>query len=340
MAYKIIVDAHGGDNAPLEVVKGCVRAIKDYGADIILVGRENEIKEAAKTAMLSLEGIEIRHTDDVITMEDDPVSVVRKHKGCSMAEGLRMVANGEGDAFVSAGSTGALVVGSRMIVKNINGIKRAALAGILPSDNGVYMLLDCGANSECKPEFLRDFALMGSVYMSGVCKVDNPRVGLLCNGTEEHKGTDLTREAKELISQTDLNFLGYIEGRDGPMGNCDVVVTDGFSGNVYLKTCEGMGKLISSKIKKCFMKNPLRMLGIGIAYGGIKDIKRQLDYSEYGGAPLLGLKKPVIKAHGTANDKVIAYTIKQAMDYIREDVNGRIEKLVGEIKQTSEEESE
>lgn len=338
MSYKIIVDAHGGDNAPLEIVKGCIRAYKDYGAEIILVGRENEIKEAAETAKVSLENIEIRHTDDVITMEDDPVSVVRKHKGCSMAEGLRMLSNGEGDAFISAGSTGALVVGSRMIVKNISGIKRAALAGILPGEKGVYMLLDCGANSECKPEFLRDFALMGSAYMSGVCKVENPRVGLLCNGTEEHKGTDLTREAKELISQTDLNFLGYIEGRDGPMGSCDVVVTDGFSGNIALKTCEGMGKLISSKIKKSFMKNIIRTIGIGIAYGGIKDIKKELDYSEYGGAPLLGLKKPVIKAHGTADAKVIAYTIKQAMDYIGGDVGGKIEKLISEIKQEADQE--
>ncbi len=335
MNEKIIVDAHGGDNAPLEIIKGCARAVRDYGARVVVVGRENEIRAAAEQSGASLAGIEIRHTEDILTMEDDPVSVVRKHKDSSMAVGLRMLSAGEGGAFVSAGSTGALVVGSRLIVKNLPGIRRAALATVLPSDKGAYMLLDCGANSECKPEFLRDFAVMGSAYMNVICKVESPRVGLLSNGTEEHKGTELTREAKKLIEATDLNFVGYIEGRDAPMGGCDVVVTDGFSGNVFLKLCEGMGKMLSGVLNDAFKRNPVRMLGVGIAYGAIKDVKKQLNYKEYGGAPLLGLLKPVIKAHGTADERVIAVTIKQAMDYIAGDVGGRTEKMINEVMKTA-----
>lgn len=334
----ILVDAHGGDNAPMEVVKGCVRAVKDYQAKIILVGRENEIRDAAREAGVELTGIDIRHTDDIITMEDDPVSIVRAHKGSSMAEGLRMLAADEGGAFVSAGSTGALVVGSRLIVKNIRGIKRAALATVLPCQEGSYLLLDCGANSECKPEFLRDFAIMGAAYMSGIMGVRNPRVGLLCNGTEDHKGTDLTRNARDLIAKAGLNFVGYVEGRDAPLGAVDVLVTDGFAGNVYLKLSEGMGKMISNGLKKSFKKNPLRMVGAGLASGAINDFKKQMDYKEYGGAPLLGLNKPVIKAHGTADEKVIAYTIRQAMSYIAGDVGGRTEEMLRSLTDRSSDE--
>ena len=334
----IIVDAHGGDNAPAEIVKGCVRAVRDYGAKILLVGRENEIGEVAKREKLDLSGITIHPADDIITMEDDPVSVVRAHKNCSMAEGMRLLAAGEGGAFVSAGSTGALVVGSRLIVKNIRGIKRAALATVLPCEGGSYLLMDCGANSECKPTFLRDFAVMGSTYMNVIRKVHSPRVGLLCNGTEDHKGTDLTREAKELIASSGVNFVGYVEGRDAPLGAVDVLVTDGFSGNIYLKTVEGMGKMISNGLKKSLKKNPVRMLGAGIASGALNDFKKQMDYKEYGGAPLLGLNKPVIKAHGTADEKVIAITVRQAMDYLAGNVNERIEQSLASLPTDENEE--
>ena len=330
MTDRIIVDAHGGDNAPLEVIKGCAKAVRDYGANILLVGRETEIRTLAEKEHISLENITIHHADDVITMEDDPVSVVRAHKDCSMAEGMRLLVASEGTAFVSAGSTGALVVGSRLIVKNIRGIKRAALATVLPSENGSYLLMDCGANSECKPEFLRDFAVMGSTYMNAIRHVASPRVGLLSNGTEDHKGTDLTREGKALIAAADVNFVGYVEGRDAPLGAVDVLVTDGFSGNVYLKTVEGMGKMISNGLKKSHKKNVVRLLGAGIASGALKEFKKQMDYKEYGGAPLLGLQKPVIKAHGTADEKVIAYTIRQAMEYVANDVNGRIERALSQ----------
>lgn len=337
MNDRILVDAHGGDYAPLEIVKGCARAVKDCGAKITLIGREDEIRQAAQEAGVTLDGIDIRHTDDIITMEDDPVSIVRAHKNCSMAEGMRMLSEGQGGAFVSAGSTGAMVVGSRLIVKNIGGIKRAALASVLPCQGGAYLLLDCGANSECKPEFLRDFALMGSAYMSGIMGVEKPRIGLLCNGTEDHKGTDLTRAAKELIQQTDLNFIGYVEGRDAPLGMVDVLVTDGFTGNVYLKLSEGMGKMISNGLKKSMKQNPIRILGAGLASGALKDFKKQMDYKEYGGAPLLGLKHPVIKAHGTADEKVIVNTIRQAMAYLSGDVGGRIEKLLLQGKEDTRE---
>jgi len=330
MSHTVIVDAHGGDKAPREIIKGCVRAVKEYGANIILVGREAEIRDIAEQEKLSLAGITVYPTDDVISMEDDPVSIVRAHKNCSMAVGMRLLNEEEGDAFVSAGSTGALIVGAQLIIKNIHGIKRAALATVLPCEGGSYMLMDSGANAECKPEFLRDFAVMGSAYMSGIMNVPNPRVGLLSNGTEEHKGTDLTREAKPLIQESGVNFVGYVEGRDASLGKVDVLVTDGFSGNIYLKTIEGLGKMISNGMKRSFKKNPVRLLGAAIAAGALKEIKTQFDYKAYGGAPLLGIRKPVIKAHGTADERVIANTVRQAMQYLDGDVNGRIERALTE----------
>ena len=236
---KVIVDAHGGDNAPLEVVKGAVLARDAYGVSIVLVGNEDEINRVAKEENLSLDGIEIVHTTDVISMNDIPKTILREHKECSMAVGLRLLADNGGDAFVSAGSTGALLMGATFLVKRIKGISRAALAAIIPSDKGPFMLLDSGANLDCRPDMLYQFARMGSLYMSLVIKKGEPAtVGLLNVGTEEHKGSDLQHETYAMLKDSDMSFVGNVEARDVPAGAADVIVADGFSGNVLLKTLE------------------------------------------------------------------------------------------------------
>lgn len=329
---KIILDAMGGDNAPLEIIKGAVKAKKEFKEDIVLVGDENIIKKTAEENKLNISDFEIVHTQDVISMHDDPVSVIKEHKDSSMAKGLSMLAADQGDAFISAGSTGALMVGGRFIVKNIKGIRRAALAPVLPSINGNYMLIDSGANVECRADFLLKFAFMGSAYMSGIMGIENPRVGLLNNGTEETKGTDLQKEAYELLSKAPINFVGNIEARGGSLGECDVLVTDGFSGNIYLKTAEGMGKMVSAGLKKQLFKNPLRMIGTLFLAGGLSEFKKSVDYKNYGGAPLMGLNKPVIKAHGSSDATAIYSTIRQAIKYVNGDVTGKIRNLITEYK--------
>ncbi len=329
---KIILDAMGGDNAPLEIIKGAVKAKKDLKVDIILVGDKNIIEKTAQENKLKLTGFEIVHAEDVISMHDDPISVIKEHKESSMAKGLSMLAAGEGDAFVSAGSTGALMVGGRFIVKNIKGIRRGALAPVLPSITGNYMLIDSGANVECRADFLLKFALMGSAYMSGIMGIENPRVGLLNNGTEETKGTDLQKEAYALLSKAPINFVGNVEARGGSLGECDVLVTDGFTGNIYLKTAEGMGKMVSAGLKKQLLKNPLRMIGTLFLAGGLSAFKKSVDYKNYGGAPIMGLNKPVIKAHGSSDEKAIYCTIRQAVQYVNGDVTGKIKRLIEESK--------
>lgn len=334
---KIVMDAHGGDHAPLEIVKGAALAAKEFDATLVLCGREAEIRAAAKEAGVSLDGMEIAPAEDVIGMEDDPVSILKEHAECSMARGLKMVAEGQGDAFLSAGSTGALVVGSRFFVKNMPGIKRAALAPILPSACGRYILADAGANVECRPDFLLKFAIMGSAYMSGILGVENPRVGLLCNGTEEGKGNKLTQEAYELLKAAPIHFVGNLEAREAPLGGCDVLVTDGFTGNIFLKLSEGMGKMVSNGLKTALKKNPVRLLGAALISGGLKEFKKSLDYKETGGAPLLGLRCPVIKAHGSSDAKAIYNAVRQAVHFVRNDVNGRIETM---LQQTEQQEKE
>ena len=337
---KIILDAMGGDNAPLEIIKGAVKAKKELKQDIVLVGDENIIKKTAEEHKLNVADFEIVHTEDVISMDDDPSSLITgEHKECSMAKGLKMLANDEGDAFISAGSTGALMVGGRFIVKNIKGIRRGALAPVLPSVTGNYMLIDSGANVECRADFLVKFAFMGSAYMSGIMGIKNPRVGLLNNGTEETKGTDLQKEAFELLKNAPINFVGNIEAREPWLGGCDVLVTDGFTGNIYLKPAEGMGKMVSAGLKKQLFKNPWRALGSVLLSGGLKAFKNSVDYKNYGGAPIMGLNKPVIKAHGSSDAKAIFSTIRQAVDYVNGDVTGKIKELIAQYKSDDGEEN-
>lgn len=327
---KIIVDAFGGDNAPLEVLKGCERAVKELGVNIILTGSENKIKKCASDNGISLDGIEISHTDDVFDIHEEPKEIIKSGKNSSMGLGLSLLSEGKGDAFVSAGSTGALVMGATFIVKRIKGIKRVAPSPILPADKGSFILLDAGANTECRPEMLVQFAVMGSAYMEKVMGIKSPKVGLLNIGAEDSKGRELEIEAYKMLSASELNFVGNIEARDLPKGDCHVVVTDGFTGNIVLKLYEGMGSFFSKKMKWIF--SGAGAVGAIFSLNKIKLFKKQMDYRETGGSVLLGVKKPVIKAHGSSDAKAFFNAIRQAQKCVDGDVIGSIEKYTESVK--------
>lgn len=313
---KVVVDAHGGDKAPLEVVKGSCMAVKELGVSIILVGKESTILDIVKAENLSLDNIEIRNTEEVITMEDDPHDIIRGKKNSSLAVCMELLKDKQADALVSAGSTGALLIGSTLILKRIKGIRRAALAPVLPTAKGGAMLIDCGANVECTPEYLLQFAYMGSFYMTKMFGIEKPRVGLLNNGTEEEKGTPLQIEAYKLLKKASeegrINFFGNIEGRDVNSGCVDVVVADGFTGNVLLKTIEGIGGFFVSELKSMFMSSFLTKLAALTLKKQLSSFKKKLDYTEYGGAPLMGISSVVVKAHGSSNAKAFMHAIRQA----------------------------
>lgn len=326
---RIIVDAFGGDNAPLEVIKGAALAVAEYGCTVVLTGKEDIIRQVAKDHDVSLDGMEIIDCNDVITMHDAPRSLMREHKNSSMAVGMRALAEGKGDAFVSAGSTGAVLMGGTFIVKRIKGVSRAALAAILPSDKGPVMLIDSGANVDCRPSMLRCFGQMGSIYMTKLFCDGNPaRVGLLNVGTEDTKGGDLQQETFALLKKSDLNFIGNIEARQVPFGDADVVVADGFSGNVLLKTMEGTADLILGYIKGLFKSNALTMLAALLVKSKLGDFKKKMSTEEVGGAPLLGVKKPVIKAHGNSKAKAIKSAIRVAVQFAQTGVIDAIEQAV------------
>lgn len=328
---KIIVDAFGGDNAPLEVVKGCARAVSELGVQIVLTGSEEKIKKCAEENGISLNGIEIVHTDEVFDIHEEPKEIIKSGKNTSMALGMQLLAEDKGDAFVSAGSTGALVMGATFIVKRIKGIKRVAPAPVMPADKGSFILLDAGANTECRPEMLVQFAVMGSAYMENVMGVKNPKIGLLNIGAEETKGRDLEIEAYKLLSESGLNFVGNLEARDIPKGNCDVVVTDGFTGNIVLKLYEGMGSFFAKKLKWIF--SGAGAVGALFSMGKIKGFKKQMDYRETGGSALMGVKKPVIKAHGSSDGTAFFNAIRQAKQCVDGKVIESIEKYVNENSQ-------
>lgn len=310
---KIIVDAFGGDNAPLEIIKGCRAAADDFGVTVILSGDEEKIKSCAKENSISLDGLEIIHAPDVIAMDENPSEVIKSKKNSSMAVGLQALADGKGDAFVSAGSTGALTMGATFIVKRIKGVKRPAIGSVLPSNDKPFLLLDCGANADCTAEHLRQFAMMGNIYMNKFAKCENPRVALANIGTEDSKGDRLRHEAFDVLKNCDnINFIGNVEARDVPFGCCDVLVADGFTGNIMLKLYEGVAGALMVNIKNIFKKNALTMLSAMMVKGGLKDFKKRMDSSEMGGAPLLGVNGIVIKAHGSSNAKAIRNAINQA----------------------------
>ena len=313
---KIIVDAFGGDNAPLEIIKGCAIAAEEFGVDILLTGKENVIRETAQKNQISLNRIEIADCSEVITMEDEANAVLKTKKDSSMAVGLRLLNEGKGDAFISAGNSGALCVGATLAVKRIKGIKRAAFAPVLPSETGFFMLLDGGANVDCRPEMLYQFALMGSVYMEKVMHVSNPRVGLANVGVEEHKGTDLYKEAYQLLKDSSLNFIGNVEGRDIPKGVCDVVVCDGFAGNMILKTYEGVAITLMKRMKHMFTDSFKGKMAAALVMKDLKELKEKFNYNAYGGAPILGASKPVFKAHGDSKAVTLRNAIKLSIDYV------------------------
>lgn len=323
---KVIVDAFGGDNAPLEVLKGCERAVKELDVDILLTGSEAKIKACASQNGISLDRVEIAHTDEVFDIHEEPNQIIKSGKNTSMALGLQLLADGKGDAFVSAGSTGALVMGATFIVKRIKGIKRVAPSPVMPGDKGSFLLADAGANTECRPEMLVQFAIMGSAYMEKVMGVSNPKVGLLNIGAEETKGRDLEIETYKLLEKSGLNFVGNIEARDMPKGECQVVVTDGFTGNIALKLYEGMGSFFAKKLKWIF--SGAGTLGALFSFGKIKAFKKQMDYKEVGGSALLGVRKPVIKAHGSSDGTAFFNAVRQAKRCVDGDVTGVIESYV------------
>lgn len=320
----IVIDAFGGDNAPLEVIKGSLDAVKDFGVDVTLVGDEEKIKKCAKDNSLDISTLRIKHTPVVIEICDEPTDVIKGKKDCSMAVGLQMLADGEGDAFVSAGSTGALVVGATFIAKRLKGIKRPALATVLPTAGAPTMLLDSGANAECRPEMLVQFGIMGSAYMEKVLGVNRPRVALANIGAEESKGRELELETYKLLKTAPLNFTGNIEARQVPLGDADVVVADGFTGNIMLKLYEGMAKFFAGELKTLLTANAKSKLAALLVMNNVKAFKKKVDYSEYGGAPLLGTAKPVIKAHGSSDAKAFYNAIRQAKAFTE---NGVIETI-------------
>ena len=329
---KIILDAMGGDYAPEAPVMGAIQAARDFQAQITLVGRGQEILDVLKKNGISdlPDGIQISNADDVVDMHDDPAEAVRKKKNSSMMVGLRMLSEGQGDAFISAGSTGALLSGATLIVKRVKGVRRAAMGPAMPNKaGGKTIILDCGANAECTPEFLLQFGLIGSLYAKKNMGVEDPRVGLLNIGTEDTKGTPLQKVAYALLQDASdrgvLNFVGNVEARDVPLGAVDVVVCDGFSGNVLLKSIEGTAMFMGSLVKKIFKKNLLTGLGYLFCRSGVNELKKMLDYREIGGTPFLGIKKPVIKAHGASDALAFRNAVKQAMEAAESDISQELE---------------
>lgn len=320
----VIVDAFGGDNAPDAVIEGSIIAVQNLGVKVTLVGKETLIKEYAEKHNLNLNGIEIENAETVIDIHEDPMSILKERKDCSMAVGLQMLHDKKGDAFVSAGSTGALVAGSVFIAKRIKGIKKAALAPIMPGKDGYFMLLDGGANVDCRPEALVQFAVMGCAYMENVMGVKNPRVGLLNIGAEDTKGRDLEVETYKLLEKAPVNFVGNIEGRDMPFSKCDVLVADGYTGNIALKLYEGMGIYFAKTLKGMLTKNFKTKIGAALLMDQVNEFKKSMDYSEVGGAVLMGISAPVIKAHGSSDAKAFYNAIRQAKECVETGVTERI----------------
>ena len=322
---KVIIDAFGGDYAPLEIIKGAAMGAERSDVNVILVGRQDEIKRVMEQNQISDKRIEIANADEVFPMDGNPAVAVKEGGETSLIKGLSMLASGDGDAYVSAGNTGAMMLGASLIVKRIRGIRRAALATLVPCVGGNYLLLDCGASVEVSPEVLAQFGLMGSVYMEKVEGRANPRVGLVNIGTEENKGTDLLRETYQMMKEAPFNFIGNIEGRELPMGGCDVAVADGFTGHVVLKVTEGMGLMAKHYLKDMFGKNFMTKGAALMIYKGLRAVNSAMDYSTVGGAPMMGMRKPVIKAHGSSKALAICNAVRQAVLYTENNVIGIIE---------------
>lgn len=312
----ILIDAFGGDNAPLEVIRGGARAVQELSVTVTLVGDEQKIRACAEKNRLPLDGMEILHAPAVFDIHEEATSLLKQHADTSMAVGMQALHDGKGDAFVCAGSTGALLVGATFLVKRIAGIKRAAVAPVLPTETTPFLLIDGGANNDCRPEMLVQFAIMGSAYMQNVMHVDKPRVALLNVGAEETKGRELELESYVQLAQAPVNFIGNIEARELPAGAADVVVTDGFTGNVTLKLYEGMGKFMAHQMKGNLFAGVAGKLAALLILPKIKALTKKMDYKAVGGAVMLGVQKPVIKAHGSSDGTAFFNAIRQAKDCV------------------------
>ena len=328
---KILIDVMGGDNAPQVPIEAAVKAANELGVNMVLVGDTDIINKELEKYSYPEDKISIAHAPDVISNHEEPAKAVRQKKTASVVVAANMLKNGEGDAMLSMGSTGALLTAGLLIVGRIKGILRPALATTLPTAQGPKLLVDAGANTNCRPANLVQFGIMGDAYMKKLHNINNPKVGLISNGEEEGKGDDLTKKSYGIMKDAPFNFIGNIEGRDIMEGNADVMVCDGFVGNVVLKTVEGMGHVISNRIKDIFKKSIITKIGAVFVMGGLKEFKKSMDYREYGGAPLLGCKKLVLKGHGSSDTKAAFAAIKQAKIFIDTDVNKEIEENLKKI---------
>ena len=337
---KILLDAMGGDNAPDANIKGAVKAINQVKAEVILIGKEEVIRAKVKefygkeVEEIS-ERLKIKNATETIEMEDKPTVAIKHKKDSSMVVGFKMLKQGEGDVFISAGNSGALLTGATLLVGRIKGIDRPALAGILPAYKSQLLLIDAGSNTNCKPINLLQFAQMSSIYLRNTYAIENPAIGLLNIGTEETKGNDLTKESYQLLrekaEELNINFVGNVEGRDAFSGKIDAIVTDGFTGNVFLKTTEGLGKLVKTTLTESFKKNIFSIIAALPSLPAINRLKKAMDYKSYGGALFLGVKKPVVKAHGSSDEILFEFTIKQAEKFVE---NRAVEKMIEEFEKT------
>ena len=334
---KIIIDAMGGDHAPLEFLKGAFAAAKECKVDVLLVGRVEELLQLMNEQGIQTlpSGVELMNADDVVDMHDDPASILRTRKNSSMVLGLKLLAEGGGDAFISAGSTGALLSAATLLVKRVRGVRRAAFCPVIPTKGAPMVLIDAGANAECTPEFLMQFGCMGSFYARQALGVEDPRVGLLNNGAEDSKGDALHKEAYALLKDADargtIRFVGNVEARDAMLGAADVLVADGFSGNVMLKSVEGTAIFMGSMVKKMFKKNLFSKLGYLLCRGGVKELTGMLNYKKTGGTMLLGITKPVIKAHGSSDAEAVVGAVRQAIAAAESGICAQIKEHIGEL---------
>ena len=336
---RILVDAMGGDNAPDQIALGAIQAAKDFGCETVLVGRGEAILQALKDQGIETlpKGVEIANADDVVDMHDDPAMVVKKKKNSSMVVGLTMLKEGGGDAFVSAGSTGALLSAATLIVRRVKGIRRAAMAPQIPTKTGrEAVLIDCGATADCTPEYLLQFAYLGNFYAQRLMGMEKPRVGLLNIGAEPSKGDTLRHETYALLEEAGregrLNFIGNIEANTALLGGADVIVADGYSGNILLKTVEGAAKLLLGEMKKAFLSSTKSKLGALLVKDSLGDVKKLLDPSEVGGTPFLGISKPVLKAHGSSDARAIRNAVFRAVEYAQSGIIADVEAHIDVMK--------
>lgn len=334
----ILLDAMGGDNAPDANIKGAINTINQIKAEVTLIGKEEVIRSKVKEFYgKELEEIsprlKIRNATETIEMEDQPTVAIKHKKDSSMVVGFKMLKEGEGDVFISAGNSGALLAGATLLVGRIKGIDRPALAGILPAYKSQLLLIDSGSNTNCKPINLLQFAQMSTIYLRNTFGIERPAIGLLNIGTEETKGNELVRESYQLLKEKskelDINFVGNVEGRDAFSGKIDAIVTDGFTGNVFLKTTEGLGKFVKKSLVESFTTNLFAKISYLIARKPIKTLSKAMDYKSYGGALFLGVKKPVVKAHGSSDEKLFEYTLKQAEKFVE---NKAVNKMIEEFE--------